>query len=379
VRILIFNWKDLTHPAAGGAEVFTEQVAQALVARGHSVTLFAAAVEGRPDRELVEGVEIVRRGGRLGVYRAARRFWSQQPRGSYDIVIDGINTRPFLCPRWIRDTPVVAVIYQLAREIWSYETPFPVSVLGRYLLEPWWLRTYRGVPALTISASSAESLVRHHKWRDVTVVPMGATTHPVPQVSKERDPTLVFLGRFVAMKRPQDAIEAYRLLVRRFPSARLWMIGDGPLLARLRKVGPPGVTLLGRVGRDEVLDRLARAHVLVSTSVREGWGLNVSEAAACGTPSIAYSVPGLVDSVEASGGALVDPNPEALGEALADYFSGRIDLQPRLSTVPWAEVGEAVERRLNQVVREAHAPTDRESEGQDHATSRRRVRRRKRA
>ena len=51
----------------------------------------------------------------------------------------------------------------------------------------------------------------------------------------------------------------------------------------------------------------ARAHVLVATSVREGWGLNVSEAAACGTPAIGYSVPGLVDSIPASGGALVEP------------------------------------------------------------------------
>ena len=75
MRILILNWKDLAHPAAGGAEVFTERVARELVSRGHTVTLFAAAVTGKPARELVEGVEIVRRGGRLGVYRQARRFW----------------------------------------------------------------------------------------------------------------------------------------------------------------------------------------------------------------------------------------------------------------------------------------------------------------
>jgi hypothetical protein len=82
MRILILNWKDLAHPAAGGAEVFTEQVARELVARGHSVTLFVAAVAGRPSREVVERVEIVRFGGRLGVYRAARRFWSKEGRGA---------------------------------------------------------------------------------------------------------------------------------------------------------------------------------------------------------------------------------------------------------------------------------------------------------
>jgi glycosyltransferase involved in cell wall biosynthesis len=350
MRILILNWKDRSHPLAGGAEVFTEEVGESLVRRGHEVTLFASAVAGRPGRERVGSIDIVRRGSRLGVYRAARRFWSEQPPASFDVVIDEINTRPFMTPRWVRGTPIVALVHQLAREIWAYETPLPVAMLGRYVLEPWWLRAYRSVPALTVSAGSAESLRRYHHWRNVTVVPEGSTPHAVPQVPKESAPTVVFLGRLVAMKRPEDAVEAFRILSREVPSAQLWLIGDGPVGERLRAVAPPRVTFLGRVDQVEVLDRLARAHVLVTTSVREGWGLNVSEAAACGTPSIGYAVPGLLDSVEASGGAVVEPRPEALGKALVDFFSGRLQLEPRASTVPWAEVAEAVEQRLGQVV-----------------------------
>jgi glycosyltransferase involved in cell wall biosynthesis len=350
VRILILNWKDLAHPAAGGAEVLTEQVARSLVARGHSVTLFSASVDGKPAREHVEGVEVVRAGGRLTVYRAARRFWSREGPGSYDVVVDEINTRPFLTPRWVKGVPVVALIHQLAREIWAYETPFPLSLVGRYVLEPWWLRAYRGVPALTVSDSSAESLGLYHGWRDVTVIPEGSTPHPSPRVEKEPDPTVVFLGRLVAMKRPADAVEAFSILRDQTPAAQLWMIGDGPLLAGLRQDAQPGVTFLGRLERSDLLDRLARAHVLVATSVREGWGLNVSEAAACGTPSLGYRVPGLVDSVTASGGALVEPAPAALGKGLTDIFAGRLQLQPRPSTVSWDEVADAVERRLQQVV-----------------------------
>jgi glycosyltransferase involved in cell wall biosynthesis len=321
------------------------------------VTLFAAAAEGRPAREIVEGVEIVRDGGRLSVYSAARRFWSSRESGSYDVVVDEINTRPFLTPRWIHDTPVVALIHQLAREIWSYEMPFPISFLGRHVLEPWWLRAYREVPALTVSVSSAESLARHHGWRDVTVVPEGYTPHPVPNVTKERDPTVAFLGRLVAMKRPDDAVEAFRLLADRFESARLWVIGDGPLLPRLRADAPAHVEFLGRVDREELLKRLARAHVLVSTSVREGWGLNVSEAAACGTPTIAYAVPGLVDSVQASRGALVEPTPAALAAALASFFEGSLQLSPIISTAPWPDVATAVERRLSEVVADLRGRT----------------------
>jgi glycosyltransferase involved in cell wall biosynthesis len=349
MRVLILNWKDRAHPGAGGAEVFTEEVASALVARGHAVTVFAAAVAGRPARESVNGVEIVRGGGRLGVYRAARRFWSAEPR-RYDVVVDEINTRPFMTPRWVRATPIAALIHQLAREIWFYETPFPVSVLGRYVLEPWWLRAYREIPAMTVSRSSAESLQRHHGWRDVTVLPEGFTPHPVPKTPKEPDPTIVFLGRLVAMKRPDDAVEAFRILARRFPSASLWMIGDGPLRDRLRKSAPENVVFLGRLGQDELLLRLAQAHVLISTSVREGWGLNVSEAATCDTPTIGYAAPGLVDSIPASGGAVVEPNPKALGDALVRFFAGELRLVPRVSTRPWPEVAEAFEARLRDVV-----------------------------
>ena len=350
MRILFLNWKDRAHSLAGGAEAFTEGVARALVDRGHHMTLFASAVAGHPAREVVDGLEVVRRGSRLGVYREARRFWSEQPPGRFDVVIDEINTRPFLTPRWVHGTPVVALIHQLAREIWSYETPFPISVLGRYVLEPWWLRSYRRVPALTVSESSARSLEEHHRWTDVTVVSEGWTPHEVPDVPKQDEPTVVFLGRLVGMKRPEDAIRAFESLRASFAKACMWVIGDGPHLESLRRSTPSSVTFLGRLGVDEVRDRLARSHVLVATSVREGWGLNVSEAAACGTPSIGYAVPGLVDSVPASGGALVEPTPAALGDALVRFFRGELPLEPRLSLRPWSQVAETVEARLGDVV-----------------------------
>jgi len=76
----------------------------------------------------------------------------------------------------------------------------------------------------------------------------------------------------------------------------------------------------------------------------------VSEAAACGTPSIAYAVPGLVDSVAASGGALVEPSPKALGDALVRYFRTELPLEPRLSLRPWSDVADAVEERLETAV-----------------------------
>ena len=172
LRILAYNWRDLAHPRAGGAEVYLQSVAREWVRCGHEVTIFCAAVDGRPARELADGVELIRRGGRLGVYREARRYWRREGDGQYDLVVDCVNTRPFLCPRFVGNVPIVAVVHQVAREIWRYETPWPISVLGRYLLEPAWLRAYRDVPVVTVSESSRESLAEYG-LRRVTVVPEG--------------------------------------------------------------------------------------------------------------------------------------------------------------------------------------------------------------
>ncbi|MGI9005784.1 MAG: glycosyltransferase [Streptosporangiaceae bacterium] len=172
LRILAYNWRDLAHPRAGGAEVYLQSVAREWVRCGHEVTIFCAAVDGRPARELAEGVEVIRRGGRLGVYREARRYWRREGDGQFDLVVDCVNTRPFLCPRFVGNVPIVAVVHQVAREVWRYETPWPISVLGRYLLEPAWLRAYRDVPVVTVSESSRASLA-DYGLRRVTVVPEG--------------------------------------------------------------------------------------------------------------------------------------------------------------------------------------------------------------
>jgi glycosyltransferase involved in cell wall biosynthesis/O-antigen/teichoic acid export membrane protein len=296
LRILAYNWRDLAHPRAGGAEVYLQSVAREWVKRGHGVTVFCGTVAGRRAEEFVDGVRILRRGGRIGVYREARRYWRREGNGQYDLVIDCVNTRPFLCPRFVKNVPVVAVIHQVAREVWRYETPWPISVLGRYLLEPAWLRAYRDVPVVTVSESSRESLAEYG-LRRVTVVPEGwVPARPVP-VKKEPVPTVVFIGRLSANKRPEHAIRAFGLVRRQLPEAQMWVIGSGPEEARLRKMAGPGVTFLGRVPGYEKRERLGRAHALVATSVREGWGLVVTEAAASGTVAIGYDVAGLRDSI----------------------------------------------------------------------------------
>lgn len=321
MRILICNWRDLEHPAAGGSEVYAHEVARRWVAAGHHVTQFSAAVSGLPATDERDGVTIIRGGSRLGVYAAARRWYRTVGRGRFDLVVDLVNTRPFGCARWVRDAPVVALAHQVCREIWFSEFPLPVAALGRWVAEPLWLRGLRDVPVLTVSPSSRESLLQYG-LRRVEVIGVGGVAAARPDVPRETKPTIVFVGRLAANKRPAHALAAFELVRDRYPDARLWMVGDGPERDRLQAKRSAGVRFFGRVDRTLRDHLVARAHVLVVTSVREGWGMVVDEAAAVGTPTVGYDCPGLRDSIPAAGGTLVPPRVPLLADALIAGLPG---------------------------------------------------------
>lgn len=347
MRILIYNWRDLKHPLAGGAEVYTDQVARVWVEQGHQVTLFTSAVEGRSEWDIAAGgYQVIRRGGRHGVYREARQFWEEEGRGHFDLVVDEVNTRPFGCPRWVTDTPVVAVIHQVAREVWFHETLLPVALVGRFWLEQHWLRTYQEVPTVTLSQSSRQSLFQYG-LRDVTVVAPGFRPGPESVCRRPRNevPTFVFVGRLSSNKRPDDALRAFELIRTRVPEARLWVLGAGPMEERLRRRGSENVEFLGHSSEEEKLERMASAHALFVTSVREGWGLVVTEAASVGTPAIGYDVPGLRDSIAASGGLLVHPQPEQLAATVIAELSALLHGTHQAAArgiISWEEVAAAI-------------------------------------
>jgi glycosyltransferase involved in cell wall biosynthesis len=198
---------------------------------------------------------------------------------------------------------------------------------------------------MTLSPSSAESLIEYGVKDSVVVLP-GSDDEIVQRSRKNSAPTVVFLGRLVPSKRPDHVIEAFRILKREFPSAELWVMGSGQMLGKIQKELPEGVHLLGHVSFEERQMRLSAAHVLVATSVREGWGLNVSEASAVGTPTIGYDVPGLRDSVPMSGGCVVPESPKALGEALIRFFSDELALEPQIATQSWSQVCKQIEHEL---------------------------------
>ena len=292
------SWRDIRNPASGGAEIFTHEVAKRWAEWGHDVTLLASGYKNSVGEERIDRVDIVRVGNSLTVYTRARRTYRKRFLGNTDVIIDEINTRPFLTPRYAgTETPVFALIFQLAREFWFYETPFPISVVGRYLLEDYWLRAYCHVPTFTISKSTQDDLLALD-FSDVTIVPVGVSYPVLSELpEKAREPTVAYVGRLKKAKLPDHALKAFEIIREQVPNARLSVIGEGYLRRRIERDAPRGVSFFGWVSEELKIELLRRAHVLLYPAVREGWGLTIMEANALGTPAVGYDVPGIRDSI----------------------------------------------------------------------------------
>jgi glycosyltransferase involved in cell wall biosynthesis len=298
------------------------------VAAGDTVEWFSASFPGAERETTLDGVRIVRAGRQWSVHWEAIRRYRGRLRGRFDAVIDEVNTMPFFTPLWA-GIPSFLLMFQLAREVWWYESRFPINAIG-YALEPWYLRPYRRTPAFSISASTIDDLRRLGLRNAVTLVPIGIEPIVPPPVQPAALPTFIYVGRLAPSKRVHDLLEAFARFRAAAGPGRLWLVGEGDpgYLRRLRRLASRlgierDVEFLGRLDAPAKHERMAQAHALLLASVREGWGLVVTEAAACGTPSLVYDVPGLRDAVrDGETGLVVPPTPDDLARAMGRVIAG---------------------------------------------------------
>jgi glycosyltransferase involved in cell wall biosynthesis len=323
LRILWFNWRDIKNPDSGGAEVLTHEIATRLVKNGgYDITLFSAWFPGSLHSEIIDGIKVVRDGGIYSVYEKAKKFYKKN-KDDYDIVIDEINGKPFLTPKFVKlEKPIVALIHSISSEQFLYELPFPANYLCYHYLEKRWLSYYKNTATVTVSDSSKRDLEKLG-FRRISIIPEGLSIIPLPNVpSKETIPTVLYIGRLKKHKLPHHAILAFLAIKKKLPDARLWIIGDGYMRKELQeKYDGHDITFYGRVSTEIKSELLSKAHITLVPATREGWGLVVTESNAVGTPVIAYNVPGLRDSVkDGETGVLVRENSPASLASSAIYL-----------------------------------------------------------
>jgi glycosyltransferase involved in cell wall biosynthesis len=291
------------------------------------VEWFSATFPGAASVEEVDGVRIVRAGRQWTVHWRAFRRYRRSVRSDFDVVIDEVNTMPFFSPLWA-GIPVFMLIFQLAREVWWYESPFPLNIVG-YAIEPVYLLSYRHTPVLTISRSTEQDLKKLGFKGPITTIPIGIESVASAARQKSGTPTFLYVGRLAPSKRIAHMLQALGQFREATGTGTLWLVGTGSeryqrSLAQLaRQLGiEKSVVFWGSVPSLEKHRLMGEAHALLMTSVREGWGLVVTEANACGTPAIVYDVPGLRDSVRAGQtGLVVPPRPASLSDAMIQMTS----------------------------------------------------------
>jgi len=331
-HLLAVNFRDPSHPEAGGAEQHLEEILLEAVRRGWQVTWLASGFPGGAPMDTHRGMRVMRRGTwwnfNAVVPVVMRRELAAPPP---DLVVEDINKVPCFTPWWT-PAPVAVIVPHLFGTTAFREAAWPVAmyVLALEALLP---SVYRRSRFLAISESTRDDLAhRGVPAERVAVVHCGmdhGSYRTDAGATKAAAPTILYVGRLRRYKGVDWLLRTLPRVTAAHPDARLVVIGDGPdrprLEAEAARLGVgASVEFLGFVPRAEKARRMREAWVLVQPSPKEGWGLTVIEAGACGTAVVAADSPGLRDSVRRDVTGLLVPFDDdaaladALGRVLAD-------------------------------------------------------------
>ena len=367
MNILMVNWQDLENPQAGGAEIHLFEIFKRLAGAGHRVRLVCSGWKGAPPNARIDGIEVDRVGrrhsfalrGRGAVRRAIRK---ERP----EVVVEDINKLPLFLPS-LTNLPFCALVPHLFGETAFQEAPWPMAA-AVWLAERPLASAYRRAAFHAISESTRDDLVARGVAADrIRVIHPGVDSvrfSPSPAEPRSGEPRFLYLGRLKRYKGIGLAIEALAVARRTRPDLRLDIAGTGDYRAELGRLAvqldqEPAVTFHGLVSEAGKVSLLRGAWANLFPSPKEGWGITVVEAAACGTPSIASDSPGLRDSVRHMETGYLVPHGDvnALAARMLE-FAGDSALVARLGggarrfaeRLTWERSAAETERHLHDII-----------------------------
>ena len=334
-RVHMLAWRDLADVEAGGSEIHAANIAKRWAEAGLEVTMRTSYAQGHAPVVERDGYRVVRRAGRYLVFPRAVLSELAERHGRWDAVVEIWNGVPFFSPlwSWLRGRPHLVFLHHLHAEMWRMVLPEnPRLARAGELLEARVAPlAYRRTRVVTLSESSKRELVREMGLPAVRidVVPPGIDACFSPGGERSAAPLVVAVGRLVPVKRYDVLLRVLARVKQDHPDLEAVIVGEGyeqPAIEALRgELGAASwVHLHGRLSQGELVDLYRRAWVLASASAREGWGMTVTEAAACATPAVVTRIAGHEDAVvDGDTGLLADAAGEdglvaALGSVLAD-------------------------------------------------------------
>jgi glycosyltransferase involved in cell wall biosynthesis len=345
VNILLVNWQDRANPYAGGAEIHLFEIFSRLAIRGHRVRLICSGWTGAPRHATIDGISIARFGSRnsfalKGRGAVRRAIKAERP----DVLVEDVNKLPLYLATGT-SIPFCAIVPHLFGETAFDEAPWPVAatVWAAERPLPW---AYQRAGFHAISESTRDDLIaRGVPAARVRVIHPGVDSRrstPGPVGRRSTTPTFLYVGRLKRYKGINLAIEALARARQQRPDLRLEIAGIGDYRAELEQLVvrldlEKAVTFHGFVSEERKIDLMRWAWANVFPSPKEGWGITVIEAAACGTPSLASDSPGLRDSVRHGETGFLVPHGD-----VAELTARMIELSDTPSLV--ARLGEHARR-----------------------------------
>ena len=327
--VLILQWRDLEDSEAGGSEIHSHNIAQIWASEGLEITFRTSAVKNSSKLVSRNGYTSVRSGGRFGVFLSSPTDIIRRRLGEFDALVEVWNGVPFMTPL-LTNGPNMTFLHHQHGPLWNVVLPEPFATLGRFYERSIAPTFYRSTPIVTLSNSSAFELssVLGLNKENIFVVEPGISSSFHSATKKSEYPLVVVAGRLSPYKRIDSVINAIEKIREKIPNVRLEIIGEGPEESNIRSVlaslkDPSWIDLKGHVSESDLIDAYQRAWVVTSASISEGWGMTLTEAARCGTASVASNIPGHSDAVSDGVSGFLYDNEEEYQNKLLSLLSSR--------------------------------------------------------
>jgi glycosyltransferase involved in cell wall biosynthesis len=244
-------------------------------------------------------------------------------------------------------TPILAVYLSWLTSRWQRE---PLVVTWHEFWGDYWLRYLEQRPVVArvakaieagcvaradsivaVSEFTAARLRKRTSAVPVRVVENGVSLVDIDSAAPRSDaPDILFAGRLIDDKRVDRLIEAVARVAARLPAVTCSVVGEGPERGRHEALAKAlgleeRVRFLGFLPESELYGLMKGAKAFVLPSVREGFGLAVIEAQACGAVPVVVRAPynaavGLVES--GRDGLICDPDADSLASAITQLLAG---------------------------------------------------------
>jgi glycosyltransferase involved in cell wall biosynthesis len=319
-------------PVGGGGGRVAAQVAMSLAQRGHAVRVLTAGMRHLPRRQVAGQVEVLRTVScrrredtctvpEMALYLAAAlfpvvrevRIWRPDvvhahfavPTGPLALAAKMLSHIPYVLTVHLGDVPG--------------GVPEQTDHLFR-LIRPLVIPICRNARRVTAVSSFVAGLARKAYGVNPIVILNGVNPVVRPELRVHSPRRIMMVGRLSIQKNPLLAIEALALI--KDLDWAFDIVGDGPLMPETRALAEQAgiekrVTLHGWISNREVGELMAKADILLMTSLQEGLPMVAIEALQRGLAIVGSQIGGLQDVIEeGTNGFLCELSPSAFAQKL---------------------------------------------------------------